>query len=352
MVPTFGDIITACGSQDVLGINDTDTIRDYVQRAIELVEYEANWDSYLQTIDICSDGCGYVTLPDFVESVLATNVGGFPAYFRNSWFEYHINGPGSLQGPAGVPLPGGIGMECGWCWDDRGMSPILQQLNGWTVLAAIVEDPIDGNGSLQLQVFGETMDPYGNTKDVLTIPVSGPSNPGVFVPLLINSAATDPQATPFRKITRVIKPVTRGYVKLLGIPLSSIQNASATPYTSGPLLGTAPGVTLGYYGPNDIQPSYRRIKVTAACQWVRMKCRLKSIPLNYSTDLIPIPSKQAMIYLIKSLRMDETNNSQEADRYKAKALDILFKKQQIADGPATFAWQVDPSFGLGCVDLR
>ena len=343
-------MIVASGSQDILGISDPATVTDYCQRAIELVAYEANFDPFITDLDICADPCGVVTLPDFVEMVLATNVGGFPAFFRNGWFQFHINGPGSnLKAFGGVA---GIGNSCGWCWDDKGMSPTFQDLNGWTILAAIVEDAVDGNGSLNLQVFGETMDVYGNVKDALTIPVTGPSMPGVLVPLLANIAAADPQATPFRRISRVIKPATRGYVKLIGVPLASIQNAAPSPGSSGPLLSTAPGTVIGYYGPNDVQPSYRRIRVNSPCNWVRMKCRLKVTQLVYPTDLLPVPSKQAMINLLRAVRMQETNNFDEATKYIGSALDILLKQQQIKDGPADFQIQVDPDWAVGTIDLR
>lgn len=332
MIVTLGSLIKACQSQDVLGIDDRDTIIDYIQRAIELAAYKGHWNPYLGTMDVCSDGCGVVTLPREVGVVLACNVGGFPAYFRNSWFEYHINGPGSFRsGNQDI-----IGPACGYSWDDTGFTPVFQDLKDWSYVSAFVEDPIDGNGSLSLTVFGETMDSGYNVKDVITIPDSGPSTPGISIPLLNGFASTDSNATQFRKITRVIKPTTRGYVKLIAWPGQQ----------------QAQGRTIGYYAPNETDPYYKRIRVNSPCKWVRIKYRRKEIKLVDDTDIVPLPSKQAMILLIKAIKLQETFLMTEADEYQSKALDIIQDIQQIEDGPADFHIQVDPGYGLGCTDFR
>jgi hypothetical protein len=330
--PTLGEIISASATQDNLGTNDRATIIDYLERALDLAQWKANFNAYIGTMDICADECGVVTFPFDVEAILACNVGGFPAYFRNSWFEYHLNGVGSI----GMNSVGPVGAATNYTWDDRGYVPTIQDVSEWSYLAALVEDPVDGNGALQMQVFGETMDQSYNAKDALTIPVSGPSTPGVFLNLLNGYAATDAGATLFRKITRVIKPITRGYVKLM-----------AFPSTNG-----AVGKTLGYYGPNETQPQYRRIRVSAKCEWVRVRYRRRQVDFVNDTDIVPIPSKQAVLMLLKAVRSMDTYNPDQADYFTQKAVEILTDIQCISDGPASFHLNLDPSFGLGSTDLR
>lgn len=323
--PTLGEIITASKSRDVLGIDNRDAIIDYIQRCIELATWKANWDPYLGTMDICSDACGVVTLPSEVGTILACNVGGFPAQFRNSWFEYHINGPGHERGPGtGVPY-GGVGPDSGYVWDDRGKSAVFQDLTGWAYLAAFVENPADGQGNLSLEVTGDTMDANYNEK-VITVQI----------PLLNSYAATDSAATQFKRITRVSKPETQGYVKLIAFPGQQ----------------QAQGRTIGYYAPGETLPQYRRIRVNAACKWVRIKYRRSEIRLVHDTDLVPFPSKQAMIFLLKSIRLFETNNLDVAQAYENKAVQILLERSLIEDGPATFKIQVEPGFGMGVCDYR
>ena len=141
--PTLGEIYIASQSQDNLGVADRETVVDYIQRALELANYKANWNSLVGDMDLISDECGWVTLPNEVESVLACNVGGVPAYFRNSWFQYHINGPGSNMANTNGPL----GASTAFAWNDQGYFPCFQDVKDWSYVAAICEDPIDGNGS-------------------------------------------------------------------------------------------------------------------------------------------------------------------------------------------------------------
>jgi hypothetical protein len=331
--PTLGEMIALAGNQDVLGISDRDAIIGYLLRAIELIAWKANWDPYLGDMDICSDSCGRVTLPSEVGVPLAVNVGGFPAYFRNSWFKYHINGPGDVRGMSAGSV---VGPRCGYVWDDELSSPTFQDLTQYCYMAAIVEDPVDGNGSLSLQVMGETMDPMYNQKMVVTIPPSGPSQPGVMIPLLTGYASTDAAATQFRKITRVIKPVTRGYVKLIGFP--GVQQAQ--------------GVTIGYYAPNETDPSYRRIRVNASCKWVRLRYRRSEIKFVYDTDIIPLPCREVLIELLKAVRMRDAGDIDGSDKYVHSAVTIMLERQLIEEGPANFSLQVDPAYGLGTIDYR
>lgn len=325
-VVLLGDVIADCKSGDILGISDRPKILRYIERALEIVEYKTTWKRFEGTLSICSGCDGYVTLPSFVDTVLAVNVDGVPAHPRNGWYEFHANGQG--------------GRSCSnsllWSWDDKGFTPVIQDLREWSLVAAVVEDPVDGDGSLELRVFGETMDANGNQKKVLTIPTSGPSAEGVAVPLRYGAAATDAGLTQWRSISRVIKPVTRGYVKLIGFP--GRQGATA--------------VTLGYYGPEETNPAYRRIKVSQANAPLRVLYRRASFPLVNDTDIIPLPTRQGILDLVKSIRLRETNNLDVALSYEAKALELLYDIENVEDGPLSFQIQIDPLFGIGSVDFR
>lgn len=327
MIVTLGKIITASKSNDILGISNRDQIIDYINRAVEIAAFRANWNPYVSTLDICSDGSGCITLPSFVDVVLAANVGGRPATFRNSWYEYHINGLGSNSACGGA---------CGVFWDDKMWSPTFQDPKRWSLLGAICEDPIDGNGSLELIVQGETMDANYNVKQALTIPPTGPSSPGVRVQLLTNYAATDPGVTYFRKITQVTKPITRGYVKLIAFPPEQLAQA----------------VTIGYYAPNETNPRFKRMKVSCGCEWVRVKYRRKTIDLVNDYDIVPLASYQAVLDLLKAIRLRETNNIDLAEKYELKAIQLLQDIQTIEDGPNWGPLQIDPSFGIGTIDYR
>lgn len=327
MQVTLGQVINASKSNDLLGISDRAKIIDYIQRAIEIAAYRANWDPYMGIMNVCSNNSGFITLPDFVETVLAANIGGRPSLGRSNWYEFHINGLGTNSACGGA---------CGLYWDDKMWSPTFQDLNAWSLLAAICEDPIDGNGSLELIVQGETMDSNYNQKMALTIPVSGPSTPGVRVPILTGYASTDPKVTYFKKITQITKPVTRGYIKLIGFQPEQMSQA----------------VTLGYFAPHETNPLYKRMKVSCTCEWVRIKYRRKTITLVNDYDLIPLDSYQATLDLLKAIRLRETNNIDLAEKYELKAVQLLTDIQTIKDAATWTPMQIEPSFGIGTIDYR
>lgn len=316
-------VIEGSKSDAILGIADRTTIIDFINRGIELYADRANWDIWIDNIDVCSDGCGLVTLPSFVDTPLQVNIGGYPTTFRNEWFNFHVNGPGDCA----------CGPLCGFS-DDRGWSPVFQDLKGWSMVAAICEDAIDGNGTLEMIVEGNTKDRMQNNKEALTIPVSGPSSAGVKIPLLLNWANTDDAFTYFSQITRVTKPVTRGYVKLIAFPIGQMAQA----------------VTIGYYGPNETNPLYRRIRVGASCRWVRVRYRMAQRPLVNDYDIVPIASYQAMLDLIKAVRLSDSNNVDASEAYLAKALRLV---TEIQNRSASYTpIQVQPGFGVGTIDYR
>lgn len=330
MIVPLKMVLDGCKSDAILGLGDSPSDRlkviDYIRRALDLAVYKGNLDPTLGVMDVCSDECGIVTLPSFVGTVLQVNVGGNPTIFRSYWYQFHVNGFGSKCG--------GI---CGYTSDDMMWSPIFQDLKEWSVLAALCEDPTDGNGSLKMIVEGETMDASGNIKQAITIPVSGPSSTGVQIPLLAGVANTD-STTPtfFRSITRVTKPVTRGYVKLIAFPMRQM----------------ALSVTIGYYAPNEQNPRYRRIKVGARCKWVRIIYRRTELPLVNDYDVLPISSYQAMLDLVKSIRLSDSNNPDAAEVYMNRAVRLMNEVASIESGGTYTPMQVDASNFIGTIDFR
>lgn len=334
----LGKVIRGSKSSSILGIANRDVIIEYIERARELALYRANWDTWMANLDLCSNNCGYVTLPYFVDTVMACNVGGFPSRFRNQWYQFSISGAGSRCGGGSFngSLAGGAGWTaCGFSWDDDAWSPVFQDIKEWSYLAAICEDPVDGDGSKQLIVQGVTVDAQYNEKSVLTIPPTGPSSPGARLTLLTGYAATDPAVTPFKSVTQVTKPVTRGYVKLIAFP--SRQAASA--------------VTLGYYAPHETNPLYRRIRVNAKCAWVRVRYKRAALPLVNDYDECGFGSYEALLQLIRAIRLRETGNYAEAEISENKGVQILTDLQTQQEGPGFMPVQFDPSDFVGSVNF-
>ena len=342
-VVTLGEVIAGAKSDSSLGIGDRDRIIGYIRRALEMAIYQGNYDATLDTLDVTSDPCGVVTLPYFVGTVLSVNVCGSPTIFRNSWYQYHVNGMGQYNG-YGLGGGGGYGLQgmgrpylygCGFS-DDAGWSPVFQDLIEWSIVAAICEDATDGNGSLKMIVEGETMDSQGNIKAAITIPTTGPSSSGIEIPLVATWANTDAAVTYMRKINRVTKPVTRGYVKLIAFPMRQLATA----------------VTLGYYAPHETAPLYRRISVGTPCKWVRIKYRKAMLPLVNDYDIVPISSLQAMLLMVKAVRLSDSENFDRSEACRGQALRILDQIQSVESGSTYSPMQVEPGFSIGTLDPR
>jgi len=327
MLVTLKMVLDGCKSDAILGLGDNQRAKviDYIRRALDLAVYKGNLDPTLGVMDVCSDECGIVTLPYFVGTVLQVNVGGCPTIFRSYWYQFHINGFGNK-----------CGQSCGFTSDDLMWSPTFQDLKEWSLLAAICEDATDGDGSKTMVVEAETMDANGNIKPAITIPVTGPSSSGVKIPLLNGVANTDAAVTYVRKIIQVTKPLTRGYVKLIAFPLRQM----------------ALSTTIGYYAPNETTPRYRRIKVGARCKWVRIIYRRTELPLVNDYDVLPIASYQAMLDLVKSIRLSDSNNPDAAEVYMNRAVRLMNEIQSVESGNTYAPLQIDPTEFVGTIDFR
>lgn len=323
---TVGELIQLARRDSILGIYERDEIIGLAERALELAVYKANFDLWMDTIDVASDACGVVTLPSCVGIVLSVNVGGAPTILRDNWYQFHVNGFGDRCGPgclySTMALP----------------SPVWQQPKEWSLVVAMCEDATDGDGSKTVIVQGETMDASGNIKPAITIPVTGPSEVGIKIPLITNWANTDSAANPtfFRKITQVFKPVTRGYVKLLAFPMKQM----------------ALSRVVGYYAPTETMPLYQQLSVKAACAWVRVRFRRNSIRLVADHDLVPISSKQAMANLLKAVRFSDSNDIVKAQQYTAVAVETLREIQSLQQGNKYSPIQIENGWGVGTIDFR
>ncbi len=259
LVP-LGEVIREASNPGILGIADRDKVVSYISRALDLAIYKANWDASIGILDTCADWCGNVTLPYFVDTVLACNVNGQPSYPQNIWYEFAPGGAGSVPFGAGAGLGAGGGVPSafsaygvgvggvGNAWQDRGWTPTFQDIGEFSALACITENPVDGKGDKFLIVQGETQTREG-TEPVWT--TSGPDGvfAGVKIPLLSSMATCPAQATLFRNNTQVVKPLTAGCVKLLAFNPDNPASARV----------------VGHYTQRETLPRYRRLRRTLGC---------------------------------------------------------------------------------------
>ena len=271
---------------------------------------------------------------------------GNPSWGNTSYFEFVLGGPGSVGGAGGFAgSSSGIGSaglggwgQVGSIWEDRLWSPTYDGVDTYSCLACVTENPSDGNKGLYLIVEGEVDGPPGMGFETAQSidPQTGLTVRGVRVPLMSGLASTDAGVTLFRNITRVIKPVTQGFVKLMAFQPK--QGASVR--------------TVGHYGPQETLPRYRRIRVNSGKAWLRIRYRIAKVHLLYDYDVLPIASVEAMLMAIKAVFLREANRWDEADKCIALAVQTMMEIQTTEDGGAAqFVMQCDPADTLGTVDL-
>jgi hypothetical protein len=82
-----------------------------------------------------------------------------------------------------------------------------------------------------------------------------------------------------------------------------------------------------------------------------VRYRRAEVPLVDDYEILPIASTQAMLDLIRVVKLRETNNGDEADKMLARVVNLLGKIEAITEGPGIAPLQVD--FGCpGLIDFR
>lgn len=308
-----GDILDEV--KEVIGTCEDSVAYAALNEAIELLANTGHWSPLVGFMDICTDGCE-ITLPDDVEAPLAINVGGHPSEYSNKWFEYHLNGPGSTC----------CSSPCGFGWVDKGTFPTFRDPHRASRLVAY-PDVAEAAGA-NLRVYG--YDECG--KWIMETDCSGALVDGFTVPMLGFGV---PSGQKIKRITRVSKPVTNGFVKLAALD--------------------GHGVLLGYYRPGETNPSFRRITVSGAgCHnlgscgsgctttWVRMSFRRKVFKVENATDSIPLHSSTAIKMMVMAVTKYKKNLMEEYDAYFTRGQQALQREEKTQNGPNQIRIQFQP----------
>lgn len=293
------------------GCNNTIAL-DYIERALDLLQQEGNFDPQIGYMDVCTTDC-VITLPDEIDVPLAINVGGHPSDFRNKWFEFHLNGPGSEC----------CGSSCNWSWEDQGTFGAFRDPLGDSKLVAVSSEASDGDNVKNLLVYG--YDSVG--KWVMTDKGDGVLSDGMEVPIYSTLSAAFAVGV-ITRITKIVSPTTDGFINVYAYDLVNLV-----------------AVLIGLIKPWETEPFYRRIKVsgagTGSCSsttpctttWVRMRFRRKQYQLRSLSDYIFLSSANALFFAVKAVKKYEADLLDEGEKYMAKAIYCLERKERISNGP-------------------
>lgn len=295
----------------VLGTCSDDEFYSKLNEAIEELANLGNWDPMVIYLDICTQNCE-ITLPDDIEVPLAINVGGYPANFKNKWFEFHLNGPGSEC--------------CGSCdssWTDKGNFPTFRDPIQPSQVAAYPEGTETNSTSIKVYGYDEC------GKWIMTADCNGVLQDGFDVPVLSGIGSGMTVAQKVKRITRVSKPITNSYIKLVALDPGE---------HSG-------GTLLGLFRPNITEPSFRRISVSGSptqvlsngecvcTTWVRMRARRKTFKVTQLSDPIPLHSVTALKMMCQAIKKYEADLLSEYGGYLSAAKDALQREQKSRSGP-------------------
>lgn len=284
---------------------------DHITEALEALNNKGQWDGMDGYIDITTDD-DTVTLPRYVEVPISVNIGGRPATMRNKWFEFHLNGPGSC------------GSSCSWTWDDRGDVVTISDPCDPFQLIAIPALPIDNGKFIRVLGYDEDGKWIRSTN-----PDTDELDDGLWLEMDDALVAPETDATYFSRIERIIKDETSGFVTLQGFDES--RNTITT---------------LGYYYPDETEPTYRRIRLNGSCEWVRMRYRKRTLKVTSLTDQLHLKSKLAVMCMCRSLASLKAGEFAKAGEMEKKALQYIAEEQMSRNPAETFSFQFDQNIHM------
>lgn len=271
---------------NMLGISDSPTAYLKISQAIRLLGAKASmnpetaWNPLLVYVNLPVSDDYYVALPTHIEAPVSITINGNPSFPRGKLFEYVQNGPGPQETLAG------------WQWVDQGNKPIQHLLPSLPTLIKLTSDNPSGTSpnptpdntqSCILKVIMQDA-----TEQTLTLPINGTlSAQGII------------------DIAYVSKPVTNGNITL----------------------SDTLGNVYAVWKPNDVVPDHIWIKLSQKASVVRMLAKRKTWAVTQQTDIIPLDSPDAIIYMVKAVKYYDEDNIPVAQAAEELALKFLETEQ-------------------------
>ena len=284
-----------------LGTCNEDELLERVNAAVEILCTEALYDPTRGFVDICVGCRNTLTLPEEVETILAVNIGGRPAQGHDSWWGFHLNGPG---------------LDCAqtseYDWIDGFTWPVYTDPTEFFQPVTVLDSALDNN--VTVRVYG-----YDDTGRWVTSEENGATVDGFLVPTVYGTSVPNPDAPLMSRITRVSKGVSRGYIRLQTLDYDVV---------------TGGGALLGNYRPRDTEPQYRRITLSRTCTWARVAYKRKFFELTDFSDLIPLHSTRAVVLMCQALKKFDSDLLEEGQKYWSTAVELLRKKQLSVSPPS------------------
>jgi hypothetical protein len=256
---------------DVFGPIGQQKIFDRMTEAVELLQNMSQWDGSIGYVDIQTFDSFYVTLPQYVDQVLAINVNKTTGTFRNQWFEFNMDGLGQDNDYADQV---GSNRPCGG-WEEVGEFPCAFPLFSPSYLVASPMAAVDNNTSIRV---------YGIDQNDLPI-YSLDGNLGARITCEQGSFDISDQQLPFKRIDRIV----------IGSSPASFIQLYATD-------GTQLTQFLGTFWPNICEPKFRVIRIGQKAVSVRIRYRKRLVKITSLTDPLHLRSRSAIMNALRSIQ--------------------------------------------------
>lgn len=308
MISTFKQMREFIGPK--IGFDESHTkVHELVNSAIELLLEKADWRRCMVRTRFCL-WHNTLVAPYGVEKVVRHSVAGQSRLILDQPFEFIEGGIGDTEINSGTKMD----------LLDLGYFPWFYEIPQTCVMKLVAFSPIASDAGKKLQVWGFREDNQqsegGSEMEEVTI------NVGLIDGVINEIADQHMSASDYREISKIIKPVTAGYVTLYAYDASEQRLWF-----------------LAKYQPAETVPSYRRYKVlnfkgshdtSSSTGSMSMLCFVKYAftPLTDDTDIPMIQSRQALLTAVQSLLFRERGMDNVADKSEATAIRLQEQREQ------------------------
>jgi hypothetical protein len=296
---------------DVFGPIGQYKIFDRMTEAIELLMNLSQWDGAIGYVDITTFDSFYVTLPQYVDQVIAINVNKSTGSFRNQWFEFHMNGLGQDNDNADAV---GSNRPCEG-WEEVGEMPCAFPLWSPSYLVASPLSIVDN---------GTPIRAYGIDQNDLPIYDATDKNLGAVITCEQGSFDISRQQLPFKRIDRITIGEPQGFIDLYA--------TDGTQYLQ----------SLGTFWPNISEPKFRVIKIGQKAVTVRLRYRKRWTKITSLTDPLHMRSRTAIMNALRAIQTG-IQDPNGANVLLMAAKDALNKEWRSTHPHEQLGIQIDPS---------
>jgi hypothetical protein len=312
----------------IFGFIGKQRIMDRITSTMEVLYNKCQyWDGLMGVVTLRANDDYYVTLPRYVDTILAMNINRTIGAYKSPWFEFSYAGGGEFgdlkQNPENwVPWPelaqtsagsgpapyGPYGMatcsdvrinatnRTGRGWEEVGSTPLAFRLKGPCQLLAMPELAQDNGCMITV---------YGFNEDVPVLNSSGQW--GVQIPCFKDRFKPAPYV--FTRVDRVSKDPTYGFINLFAV--NALAPIVTPPIFPPPDPVYPPGQVefISMYWPQDTEPMYRIFRVGTMCKRVRLRYKKNWARFENLTDPIHCRSREAIILAMTAIATMRTGGS-------------------------------------------